>query len=179
MTPSYVQTLARYNQWANERLYTACAGLTGADYHAPRQAFFGSIHGTLNHLLVADRIWMGRLQGPESGLKQLNQILYEQFAELRAAREAEDRRFIHFVDGLGQEALDGVLSYRMTSGEARQTPMAWILAHIFNHQTHHRGQVHGLLSQTAVAPPPLDLFIYLQQLAASSQPPLSPILPQS
>jgi uncharacterized damage-inducible protein DinB len=170
-TPSYFQTLARYNQWANERLYAACAELADADYRAPRQAFFGSIHGTLNHLLVADRIWMGRLQGPESGLKQLNQILYEDFAELRAARVAEDRRLIHFVDGLSQQSLDGVLAYKTTAGVPQETPLLWTLAHLFNHQTHHRGQTHGLLSQTAVAPPPLDLLIFSRQLAAPSSPP--------
>ena len=167
-TPSYFQTLARYNQWANERLYAACAELGDADYRAPRQAFFGSIHGTLNHLLVADRIWMGRLEGPESGLKQLNEILYEDFAALRAARVAEDRRIVHFVDGLRQEALDGALVYKTLTGVSQATPLAWILAHLFNHQTHHRGQTHGLLSQTAVAPPPLDLLIYLRQPTAKS-----------
>lgn len=163
-TPSYFQTLARYNQWANARLYAACAQLADTDYRAPRQAFFGSIHGTLNHLLVADRIWMGRLQGPESGLKQLNQILYEDFKELQAARQAEDQRLIDFLDGLGQEALNGVLTYKTTKGAPMETPRVWTLAHLFNHQTHHRGQAHGLLSQTAVAPPPLDLFIYLSQV---------------
>jgi len=172
MTPSYFQTLARYNQWANERLYAACAELTDADYRAPRQAFFGSIHGTLNHLLVADRIWMGRLDGPESGLKQLNEILYEDFAELRAARVAEDRRILHFVDGLSQEALAGVLVFKTTTGASMETPWVWTLAHLFNHQTHHRGQAHGLLSQTAVAPPPLDLLLYWRQVAAT--PPLPP-----
>ena len=170
-TPAYFQTLARYNQWANERLYAACAELADADYRAPRQAFFGSIHGTLNHLLVADRIWMGRLEGPDSGLRQLNQILYEDFQELRAAREAEDRRIVRFMDGLGQETLDGVLTYTTTTGAPMETPWVWTLAHLFNHQTHHRGQAHGLLSQTPVAPPPLDLLIYLRQPAATPQSP--------
>ncbi|WP_224242492.1 DinB family protein [Hyalangium gracile] len=169
-TPPYCQTLARYNQWANERLYAACAELTDADYRAPRQAFFGSIHGTLNHLLVADRIWMGRLEGPDSGLNKLDQILYEDFAELRAARAAEDQRLIRFMDRLGQEALDSVLSYKSTTGVPQEVPVAWILAHLFNHQTHHRGQTHGLLSQTAVAPPPLDLFIYMRQSGAQPAP---------
>jgi uncharacterized damage-inducible protein DinB len=171
ITPSYFQTFARYNQWANERLYAACAQLADADYRAPRQAFFGSIHGTLNHLLVADRIWMGRIEGPDSGLKQLNQILYEDFEALRAARVAEDRRIIHFMDGLSQETLNGVLTYKTTTGAPQETPLAWTLAHVFNHQTHHRGQAHGLLSQTAVAPPPLDLLLYWRQVATTPPPP--------
>ncbi len=169
-TPSYFQTLARYNQWANERLYAACAALSDADYRAPRQAFFGSIHGTLNHLLVADRIWMGRIEGPESGLKQLNQILYEDFEALHAARRAEDQRIIRVLEGLSQEAVNGVLAYTTTTGVRIETPLVWTLAHIFNHHTHHRGQTHGLLSQTAVAPPPLDLLYYLRELETRPAP---------
>jgi uncharacterized damage-inducible protein DinB len=165
-TPAYFQTLARYNQWANRRLYTACAELADADYRAPRRAFFGSIHGTLNHLLVTDRIWMGRIEGLASGINALNQILFEDFGELRAAREAEDERIVAFADQLTADMLDKALVYKNTTGKPFETPMVWVLAHLFNHQTHHRGQAHGLLSQTEVAPPPLDLMMYLRQMSS-------------
>ena len=162
-TPAYFQTLARYNRWANRRLYDACAELSDADYRMPRRAFFSSIHGTLNHLLVTDRIWMGRIEGIESGLKALNQIVFEDFAELRTAREAEDERILTMTERLTQDELDGVLVYKTTSGQPQETPRVWVLAHLFNHETHHRGQTHGMLSQTETAPPPLDLLVYLRQ----------------
>jgi len=84
--------LAGYNAWANRRLYDAAAELDDADYRADHGAFFSSVHGTLNHLLVGDRIWMHRFTGEGPSLTKLDAILYEDFAELRAAREAEDDR---------------------------------------------------------------------------------------
>jgi len=163
MNSTYFRRFARYNAWANHRLYEACASLSPADYRARRPSFFGSIHATLNHILVADRVWMGRFEGVPSGIERLDQILYDEFADLRAARETEDGRILGFVAGLGDEALEDTLRYRNMAGEPQETPLAWTLAHFFNHQTHHRGQVHGMLSGTPVAPPPLDLIYFLRQ----------------
>ena len=106
---------------------------------------------------------MGRLEGVPSGIERLDQILYDEFADLRVARESEDARILGFVSGLGDEAIAGTLRYRTMAGESQETPLAWVLAHFFNHQTHHRGQVHGMLSGTPVAPPPLDLIYFLRQ----------------
>jgi uncharacterized damage-inducible protein DinB len=166
MTPEHFRTLARYNQWANRRLYDACARLDDAEYRRPRPAFFGSIHGTLNHLLVGDRVWLGRIEHVESGVRALDQILYDDFGELRAAREAEDRRIVALADRLDAAALAADLDYANMAGAPQRTRLDWVLTHVFNHDTHHRGQVHGLLSQTAVAPPPLDLIFYLREAAA-------------
>jgi uncharacterized damage-inducible protein DinB len=163
MNSSYFHRFGRYNAWANRRLYEACAALSPADYRAQRPSFFGSIHATLNHILVGDRVWMGRLEGAPSGIERLDQILYDEFADLRSARESEDARILGFVSGLGEDAIAGLLRYRNMAGEAQETPLAWVLAHFFNHQTHHRGQVHGMLSGTPVAPPPLDLIYFLRQ----------------
>ena len=163
MTSSYFHRFGRYNAWANRRLYEACAALSPADYRALRPSFFGSIHATLNHILVGDRVWMGRFDGVPSGIERLDQILYDAFADLRAAREAEDARILGFVSGLGDDAIAAMLRYRNMAGEPQETPLAWTLAHFFNHQTHHRGQVHGMLSGTPVAPPPLDLIYFLRQ----------------
>ena len=151
MNSSYFHRFGRYNAWANRRLYEACAALSPADCRARRPSFFGSIHATLNHILVGDRVWMGRLEGTPSGI------------ELTAARQSEDARILGFVSGLDDGALAGMLRYRNMAGEAQETPLAWVLAHFFNHQTHHRGQVHGMLSGTPVAPPPLDLIYFLRQ----------------
>ena len=96
---AHYATFARYNAWANRRLYDAAAKLSDADYRADRGAFFKSVHGTLNHLLVTDRVWMQRFTGEGDAPNRLDAILFETFEALRAAREAEDRRIIDFVEG--------------------------------------------------------------------------------
>src|SRR5215813_7119932 len=160
MNSRYFHRFARYNAWANRRLYEACAALSPEDCRPRRPSFFSSIHATLNHILVGDRVWMGRFEGVPSGIERLDQILYDAFADLRAAREAEDARILGFVCGLGEDAIAATLRYRNMAGEPQETLLAWTLAHFFNHQTHHRGQVHGMLSGTPVAPPELDLSAF-------------------
>jgi uncharacterized damage-inducible protein DinB len=160
---AHFRTLAGYNAWANRRLYDAAAKLSESEYLKSRQAFFKSIHGTLNHILVADRVWMGRLQGRDSHIKSLDQILYADLAGLRVARQAEDARLIAYVDRLGESDLLGSVSYKNMAGKPFTVPLAQTLAHLFNHQTHHRGQAHDQLSQTSVAPPELDLIYYLRE----------------
>ncbi|MEE8248255.1 MAG: DinB family protein [Alphaproteobacteria bacterium] len=157
----HFRTFAHYNAWANERLYEVCAGLPEAQYLEPRPAFFGSLHGALNHILVADRLWLSRLEGRDSGIGSLDQQLYGDFAGLRVARRAEDGLIIAYVEGLEAGDLTTPIRYTNMAGERHQDPLRLILAHMFNHQTHHRGQAHDLLSQTEVAPPPLDLIYFL------------------
>ncbi|HZT19785.1 MAG TPA: DinB family protein [Dongiaceae bacterium] len=157
MNAAYFRQLARYNAWANWRLYEACAQLDDAERKKPRPCFFGSIHRTLNHILVGDRIWLSRLTGGSHGIARLDQELYADFEELRAARTTEDERLIGVVGSYDDGELAGAFSYRSMAGEERRQPLVQILSHVFNHQTHHRGQVHALLSGTAVAPPSLDL----------------------
>ena len=158
-----IRLFARYNRWANARLYDACAKLPEPEYLKPRPSFFGSIHATLNHLLVADRLWMGRFTGHPSGIKALDQILYPEFAGLRVAREAEDAQIVNWCDGLDLPTLNGAFHYRNTKDEPTTLPLRILAAHLFNHQTHHRGQTHGLLSQTSVAPPQLDLLMFARE----------------
>lgn len=163
MTPDHFRTFARYNRWANARLYDACAALPAGEYGRDRKAFFRSIHGTLNHVLVADRIWLGRIEGVDAGIRSLDEILYNELPSLHAAREAEDARIMALADALDAGALARSVGYRNARGDAFETPLHWILSHVFNHQTHHRGQVHDMLSGTEVAPPPLDLIYYLRE----------------
>src|SRR5579872_6642427 len=99
------EMLAQYNEWANARLYDAAAALPDADYHADHGVFFGSLHGTLNHLLVGDRIWMHRFTGEGEEPKSLDAILYDDFAGLRAARAAEDARIKAYIASLGEADL--------------------------------------------------------------------------
>jgi uncharacterized damage-inducible protein DinB len=156
-----------YNAWANGRLYEAAVALSTEQYRVDRGAFFKSVHSTLNHLLVTDRVWMQRFTGGDVP-DRLDAILFESFAELRAAREAEDRRIIDFVDRLDDGRIAGTIRYRRVSTpEQFEQPMAPALAHWFNHQTHHRGQVHAILTGLVGKAPELDLLIF-QRLSALS-----------
>lgn len=156
--------LAAYNGWANRRLYDAAATLDDAQYRADRGAFFKSVHGTLNHLLVTDRIWMQRFTREGDAPDRLDAILFEDLAGLRPAREAEDVRIVRYVGGLGPEALAGTVSYRRVSTpEAFTQPLGLALLHLFNHQTHHRGQVHALLTGLTGRAPSLDLLLFQRE----------------
>ena len=163
MAPDYFHVFARYNRWANTRLYDACAPLSDADRRQDRKAFFGSIHNTLNHLLVGDRVWIGRFTGVDSGIRKLNEILFDDFAALRSAREAEDDRIQAYVAGCGEAKLAAPLDFKSMDGAASSMPLAQVLGHFFNHQTHHRGQVHAMVSQAGAPPPSLDLIAFLRE----------------
>jgi len=167
---AHYQMFGRYNAWANARLYDAAARLDGEQYRADRGAFFKSVHGTLNHLLATDRIWMQRFTGTGTGTApdRLDAILFETLDELRLAREAEDRRIVDFVDALDDARIAGSIRYRRVSTpEVFEQPLAPALAHWFNHQTHHRGQLHALLTGLVGQAPELDL-LFFQRLSAKS-----------
>jgi len=149
--------MAQYNTLANVRLYEHCARLSDAERKRIRPAFFKSIHGTLNHIMVGDRIWLTRFEGGDAPSTHLDAILYEDFAELRAARVREDDRIARFAAGLTRDFLDGSFSYINNAGKSCTDPASVLVAHFFNHQTHHRGQIHDMPTQTDVAPPVLDL----------------------
>jgi uncharacterized damage-inducible protein DinB len=134
-----------YNRWANERLYDGAAQLTPVALAQDQGAFFGSLLGTLNHLLVTDRLWMSRLEGVSPRDTRLNEILHDDFRDLRAARSAQDQKIIAFVHDLSEEQFAEPLEYATTSGVPYHQPLHQVLAHLFNHQTHHRGQAHHLI----------------------------------
>ncbi|MBC7586002.1 damage-inducible protein DinB [Tardiphaga sp. vice352] len=162
---AHYRMFGRYNAWANARLYQAVALLGAEQFSADRGAFFKSVKGTLNHLLVTDRIWQQRFTGEGDAPDRLDAILFERFDELRAARSAEDARIVRYVDGLDEDRLAGVIRYRrVSSPETFEQPLAPALAHWFNHQTHHRGQAHAVLTGLIGAAPELDLLFY-QRLA--------------
>ncbi len=166
---AHFTTFAGYNQWANRRLYEAAAALSDAEYRTDRGAFFKSMHGTLNHLLATDRIWMQRFTGEGDAPSRLDAILHERFDDLRAAREAEDRRVVTYVAGLDEARLAGTIRYRRVSApEEFVQPLAPALAHWFNHQTHHRGQAHAILTGLGRTAPELDL-LYFQRLAEAEK----------
>jgi uncharacterized damage-inducible protein DinB len=161
---SRVVMFAGYNAWANERLYDAASGLSDADYRADRGAFFKSVHGTLNHLLVADRLWMRRFTGEGDVAKTLDAILFEDFAELRAARRAEDERIIRYANALTDADLAGWFRYRtITNPVDMEQTLTHALDHFFKHQTHHRGQAHALLTAITGTAPSFDLILYQRE----------------
>ena len=165
MTPDYFQTLARYNRWANALLYDAVAALPEAEHDRPRPAaYFGSLLGTLNHILVGDWVWLHRFEGEGPLPKALDKRPFDKLASLREAREAEDRRIIAFAESLTENKLAGELRYRtmLTPAEV-VTPYALTLGHVFNHQTHHRGQAHALLKEAGAEPPSLDIIYFLRE----------------
>jgi uncharacterized damage-inducible protein DinB len=165
----HYDTFAAYNAWANRRLYDAAANLSDAEYRADKGAFFKSMHGTLNHLLVTDYIWMQRFTGEGEAPQHLDAILHERLDALRAAREAEDRRIAAYITELDEKRLAGDIRYRRVSTpEEFVQPLMPALDHWFNHQTHHRGQAHMLLTTLGRKAPELDL-LYFQRLAADGK----------
>jgi uncharacterized damage-inducible protein DinB len=172
-SPEWLAALARYNRWMNDKLYAVAATLSDEARKRDAGAFFKSIHGTFNHLLLADRVWLARLTGatiPEGfmapgGIRSLDQELCSEFDELRRQRALTDGELATFVAALTPERLAGPLVY-MRHGQRLETPVWWAVAHVFNHQTHHRGQITTLLMQQGCDPGVTDLFAMLRDEAA-------------
>jgi len=163
----HFEGFAAYNSWANARLYAAALELDEADYRRDVGAFFHSLHGTLNHLLTTDRIWLKRLTGEGEAPDRLDAILHEDRLQLAAARNAEDARLQAYIASLSECDLAGDLVYANMRGQSFAQPRREILAHLFNHQTHHRGQAHTILSiVTGREPPSLDMIAQQRGLGA-------------
>jgi len=162
---AYFERMAQYNLWANAKAYGLCAKLPAAELDAPRAAFFPSILRTLNHILVADRIWMSRLLGSSISMP-LNTVLYEKFDELRSARMAEDQAIIEFTRNLTDAEVTADLTYHSVAGDAYTMPRDLILAHMFNHQTHHRGQLSNMLIEAGLGPLEIDLVFFAREQLA-------------
>ena len=159
---SQFELLAAYNQWMNSKIYEAAGNLSATDLAKDRGAFFGSILGTLNHILVADTIWLKRfathpscfnslravadLQSPTS----LDQIIFDDLRSLTERRMWLDLQIIDWIAGLSESDLNFVLSYHNTKGIPANKRYSSLVLHFFNHQTHHRGQVSTLLTQACV-----------------------------
>ncbi len=167
---AYFQQFAAYNRWANARLYEAAMRLDEADYHRNVGAFFKSMCGTLNHLLVADRIWMKRFTGEGDHPGRLDAIIHEDRAALALARAEEDDRIARFIDAQDEAAFDRLIHYKTISGGGLsiEQKLGNALAHFFNHQTHHRGQAHAILSiLTGEEPPSFDMLLLQRGMVAA------------
>ena len=161
ITLGYVRAMADYNRWQNENLYGAADRLSDAARKEPRGAFFGSIHATLNHLLWGDQIWMSRFAGTPrpkvSGIPE-SVGMFDSWDELKRERSAFDQVILDWAERLDAAWLDGDLVwFSGAMGREARKPKWLLVTHMFNHQTHHRGQVHCMLTQAGVKPGSTDL----------------------
>jgi uncharacterized damage-inducible protein DinB len=168
------RVLARYNQWMNRKVYAVAAQLEDSERKRDRRAFFKSIHGTLNHLMVGDCVWMGRFtRAPEARARDqagepilvtgLSQELFSDFAQLSRERERMDTLIIDYTLQLDEAKLLAELQYKTSAGVAQSGPLWWALGHFFNHQTHHRGQITTLFSQQQLDTGATDLVAMLRE----------------
>jgi len=167
----HVRLMGRYNRWMNERLYAAAARLEPEQLAADRGAFFGSILGTLNHLMVGDLVWLKRFAthpAKHTALDPLkavsmpvsvDQFLWDDMGRLREERERLDAMIEAWTAELSNEDLDHMLDYRNTKGVRSIKRFGSLVLHMFNHQTHHRGQATTLLSQLGLDMGATDLLL--------------------
>ncbi len=157
MDRSFCRLMSLYNANANTIVFDACRGLDHAALIKDRKAFFKSILGTLNHILVGDDIWMTRFEGGSIASTGLDAIHFEDLDELWEARKREDRRIAEFFANVEPAFFNGTIDYVNNSGKPCADSVSTVVVHFFNHQTHHRGQLHAMLTQADVVSPVLDL----------------------
>lgn len=161
ITADHARLMARYNRWQNGSIYGAAAGLSDAERRRDRGAFFGSIHGTLSHLMWGDGIWMHRFAGvpkPPGGIQD-SPALYGDWDGLRVQRKELDEQIIAWASSVTGDWLAGSTSWFSGALGREMTKANWVLAaHFFNHQTHHRGQVHAMLTAAGARPEDTDLM---------------------
>ncbi|WP_169543229.1 DinB family protein [Sneathiella aquimaris] len=159
----HYRDLSGYNTWANQRLFNAIQALSDAQQNMDVGGFFGSLNGTLNHILVGDLLWLERLEGKGEKPASLDAVLHGRLDDLWRHRRNVDHRLEHYCSVLTDDKLNSFLDYKTSAGIPCHDNVAKILTHIFNHQTHHRGQCHHMLGQLDIAPPPLDIIYYFRE----------------
>jgi uncharacterized damage-inducible protein DinB len=158
-----MRAMAYNNAWANHRLLSACAKLSQAEFEAKGTSFFPSIKATLNHILVIDHFYVDAMEGGTLGpAAWANEQPCATVAELKQAQAAVDRRLIAFCDGLREDGLDRIIRVHRGT-RVQQERCDRLLLHLFQHDIHHRGQAHAMLSGTSVKPPQLDEFFSIAE----------------
>ena len=153
-------TAARYNAWANIRIYNSVRDLSDADRKRDRRGFFKSIHNTLNHILLADLIYRERLEGMPTSFETLDEVLHDEFGELEAAHRANDTWYVGYAESLDPGELERDLPFQavgLDTPEHFSLPLRLCLTNLFQHQIHHRGQIHHMISHAGLDPPPVDV----------------------
>ncbi|WP_243040516.1 DinB family protein [Dyella sedimenti] len=165
---AYFRRLADYHVWATRRLLASnLAGLSDEQWHRDAGLFFRSVHGTANHLLVTDHIWYGRFAEQRSLRLPLDAELHADRAELCEALSVAVERWGRWIDMLEPSHFDGILAYQRTQGAPVEVPFAPTLGHVFNHATHHRGQLSAALTAMGLPGPELDWVYQLREAAAA------------
>jgi uncharacterized damage-inducible protein DinB len=162
ITPAHARLMARYNRWQNDSLYRAAAGLEDDARRQDRGAHFGSIHGTLSHLIWGDSTWMSRFAGSEKPPGSIKESpgLFTDWAAMASKRRELDEAIVAWASGLSDAWLAASTSWYSGALGRDMTKPNWLLAtHFFNHQTHHRGQVHAMLTAAGAKPDDTDLMI--------------------
>jgi len=163
MTDSEIlKTMARYNQWANRELFAAVRTLPEGEAGKQRRILFKTILNTLNHPLVADRVWWAHMHKEPHSHKALNEVLFDEFENLAAARAEMDQRLIDYVDALSDNDADEQIDFTLLSGAKGRMNRRMILMHMFNHNTYHRGFVVESFCQVPAALPLIDLPIFMR-----------------
>jgi len=177
----HIRLMAQYNQWMNAKLYETAAKLSREELEKDRGAFFGSLLGTLNHIMVGDIIWLKRLGTHPAGHRSLeavrlraqpgalNEILHRNFAGLAEERTGLDTTIRSWTAELTHADLDHVLEYRNMKGVSQRKLFGTLVLNLFNHQTHHRGQATTLLSQAGLDVGVTDLLALIPEEPAGSQ----------
>jgi len=159
-----LQTMCRYNRWMNKKLYAVCAIMPDELRKEDRGAWFHSMHGTLNHLLLADRLWMGRFLGQPFQARSLDEELYSDFETLRQERVKTDAAIEAWLNALEEEQLTALFTYSTMVNPQQITQPLWqAVLHFFNHQTHHRGQLTTLMEQAGYDSGITDLLWMLRE----------------
>lgn len=167
ISPDFIRTMTTYNRWQNNSLYRAAGQLSDQARRQDRGSFFGSIHKTLAHIVWADQVWLSRFgacQAPSGGIASSTTEL-DDWTALQSAREDMDQTFGDWASGLTADATTGQLEwYSGAAGKTMSLPKWLLIQHMFNHQTHHRGQVHAMLTAAGAAPDDTDLFLMPDQV---------------
>ena len=159
----HLHLLAAYHAWTFEILYAALRPLDDTRYRADVGLFFRSIHRTLNHLLVADRVWLGRVLGAPLAVRGLDAELETERGALEQALYAHSARWAEWIETRTEAQLDGTLGYSNMSGTRFEQPLTSLLLHVFNHGTHHRGQISAAITACGLEAPEMDLIWYLRR----------------
>ena len=151
---------AHANRLANRRVQAALANLSTSELHSKRTSFFPTLIGTLNHLLAVDRYYIAALHGEPDMEAQFRRFApHDELAPYVSAQDASDQKLIAFCDRLDDAGVNAEVAMDRGEGKVQRDLAGFVLAHLFMHQTHHRGQVHAMLSGTHVKPPQLDEFL--------------------
>ena len=154
---AHPQTLAGFNAWANHRLHRVCAALTATQVSEDRGAFFKSILGTLNHILLVDILYRERIEGTDTAFKSLDETLHDNLPDLSTQQSEEDKRWLSLTADIDAASMDEKIGFwtLMDKPDRWEVPKHIYFTNLCQHQAHHRGHVHNMVSQSGIEPPPI------------------------